>query len=47
MFRRDFPELTIAEVRSGLPYTATLLDRVADGLENSWHALLVIKEERG
>jgi AraC-like DNA-binding protein/tetratricopeptide (TPR) repeat protein len=31
---RDFPELTIAEVRSGLPHTATLLDRVADGLEN-------------
>jgi hypothetical protein len=26
--------LTIAEIRSGLPHTATLLDRVADGLEN-------------
>ena len=34
MLCRDFPELTIAEVRSGLPHTATLLDRVADGLEN-------------
>ena len=31
---RDFPELTITEVRSGLPHTATLLDRVADELEN-------------
>jgi hypothetical protein len=34
MLRRDFLELTIAEVRSGLPHTATLLDRVADSLEN-------------
>jgi hypothetical protein len=34
MLCRDFPELTIAEVRIGLPHTATLLDRVADGLEN-------------
>ncbi len=34
MLCRDFPELTIAEVRSGLPHTAVLLDRVADGLEN-------------
>jgi hypothetical protein len=34
MLCRDFPELTIAELRSGLPHTATLLDRVADGLEN-------------
>ena len=34
MLCRDFPELTIEEVRNGLPHTATLLDRVADGLEN-------------
>ena len=34
MLCRDFPKLTIAEVRSGLPHTATLLDRLADGLEN-------------
>lgn len=32
-FRRDFPELTIAEVRRGLPHTTKLLDRVANGLE--------------
>lgn len=31
---RDFPELTITEVRRGLPHTAALIDRVADGLEN-------------
>ena len=30
---RAFPELTIARVRSGLPYRSSYLDRVADGLE--------------
>jgi AraC-like DNA-binding protein/tetratricopeptide (TPR) repeat protein len=30
--RRDFPDLTIAQVRSGLPHTSLLLDRVAEGL---------------
>ena len=30
---KAFPELTIIEVRAGLPHTAKLLDRVAEGLE--------------
>jgi tetratricopeptide (TPR) repeat protein len=29
---RFFPELTVTQVRAGLPHTAKLLDRVADGL---------------
>jgi hypothetical protein len=29
---RSFPELTIAEVRTGLPHTVKLLDRVGEGL---------------
>jgi tetratricopeptide (TPR) repeat protein len=33
ILRRDFPELTITEVRRGLPHTAILIDRVANGLE--------------
>ena len=33
-FARAFPELTIAQVRSGLPYTVGFLDRVAEGLES-------------
>jgi adenylate cyclase len=32
-FARAFPDLTIAEVKAGLPYTAGFLDRVAEGLE--------------
>jgi len=32
-FTRAFPDLTIAQVRSGLPYRSSFLDRVADGLE--------------
>ena len=31
---RAFPDLTIAQVRSGLPYRSDFLDRVADGLES-------------
>lgn len=31
---RIFPELTIAQVRSGLPHRAGFLDRIADGLES-------------
>jgi tetratricopeptide (TPR) repeat protein len=34
MLRRVFPGLTIAQVRTGLPHTDVLLDRVAEGLEN-------------
>jgi TolB-like protein len=33
-FARDFPDLTIAQVRAGLPYTPGFLDRVAEGLES-------------
>lgn len=29
---RNFPELTIAQIMAGLPHTAPLLDRVAEGL---------------
>jgi len=32
---RAFPELTIVQVRSGLPFHPTYLDRVADGLESA------------
>ncbi|MGY3033018.1 AraC-like DNA-binding protein [Bradyrhizobium sp. USDA 4354] len=32
---RAFPDLTIAQVRSGLPYHPSYLDRVADGLESA------------
>ena len=32
---RAFPDLTIAEVRSGLPYRSSFLDRIADGLESA------------
>jgi predicted lysophospholipase L1 biosynthesis ABC-type transport system permease subunit len=28
-----FPNLTVVEVRTGLPHTSVALDRVADGLE--------------
>ena len=31
---RAFPELTVVEVRAGLPHTNVVLDRVADGLES-------------
>jgi AraC-like DNA-binding protein/tetratricopeptide (TPR) repeat protein len=31
---RAFPDLTIAQVRNGLPHTSILLDRVAEGLGN-------------
>ena len=31
---RAFPNLTIAQIRSGLPYRPSYLDRVADGLES-------------
>ena len=33
-FTRDFPDLTIEQVRAGLPYSASFLDRVAEGLES-------------
>ncbi len=33
-FARAFPDLTITQVRAGLPYTAGFLDRVAEGLES-------------
>jgi len=32
---RAFPDLTIAQIRSGLPYRSSYLDRVADGLESA------------
>jgi len=32
---RAFPDLTIAQVRSGLPYRSSYLDRVAEGLEGA------------
>ena len=32
---RAFPDLTIAQVRSGLPYRSGYLDRVAEGLESA------------
>jgi hypothetical protein len=32
--RHAFPDLTVAEVRTGLPHTSEVLDRVADGLES-------------
>ena len=31
---RVSPDLTIAQIRSGLPYRSDFLDRVADGLES-------------
>jgi AraC-like DNA-binding protein/tetratricopeptide (TPR) repeat protein len=31
---RTFPDLTIAQVRTGLPHTPVLLDRLAEGLES-------------
>jgi tetratricopeptide (TPR) repeat protein len=31
---RAFPDLTIAQIRSGLPYCSSYLDRVAEGLES-------------
>lgn len=33
VFTRAFPNLTIAQVRAGLPYSTGFLDRVAEGLE--------------
>ena len=32
---RAFPDLTIAQVRSGLPYRSSYLDRLAEGLESA------------
>ena len=32
--RHAFPDLTVVEVRTGLPHTSVVLDRVADGLES-------------
>ena len=32
-FAQTYPDLTITEVRAGLPYSASFLDRVAEGLE--------------
>jgi tetratricopeptide (TPR) repeat protein len=32
---RAFPDLTIAQVRSGLPYRSAYLDRIAEGLESA------------
>ena len=29
---QSFPELTIAEIRAGLPHTVKLLDRIGEGL---------------
>jgi AraC-like DNA-binding protein/TolB-like protein/tetratricopeptide (TPR) repeat protein len=34
-FTQEFPGLTIADVRSGLPWNASYLDRVAEGLESA------------
>jgi adenylate cyclase len=34
-FNRRYPELTIAQVRAGLPYSTLFLDRVAEGLESA------------
>ena len=31
---RVFPDLTIAQVRAGLPHTTYLLDRIAEGLNS-------------
>ena len=33
-FAHAYPELTIAEVRAGLPYSTKFLDRLAEGLES-------------
>jgi len=33
MFTAEFPDLTIADVRSGLPWNSHYIDRTADGLE--------------
>ena len=32
--RKSFPDLTITQVRTGLPHTARYMDRIADGLES-------------
>ena len=32
-FTAEFPDLTIADVRSGLPWNSHYIDRTADGLE--------------
>jgi adenylate cyclase len=37
---KAFPALTIAQVRSGLPHSISLLDRVSDGLESAGMPLL-------
>jgi AraC-like DNA-binding protein/tetratricopeptide (TPR) repeat protein len=34
-FTKEYPDLTIADVRSGLPWSASYLDRVAEGLESA------------
>jgi AraC-like DNA-binding protein/tetratricopeptide (TPR) repeat protein len=34
-FARAFPDLTIAQIRSGLPYCSSYLDRVAEGLRSA------------
>ena len=33
-FARAYPELTISQIRAGLPYSPNFLDRVAEGLES-------------
>lgn len=35
MLMRAFPDLTVSEVRRGLPFNAAYLDRVAEGLESA------------
>jgi len=34
-FTRAFPDLTIAQIRTGLPHTPSFLDRVSEGLESA------------
>jgi AraC-like DNA-binding protein/tetratricopeptide (TPR) repeat protein len=34
-FKRAFPDLTIAQIRTGLPHTGAFLDRVSEGLESA------------
>jgi hypothetical protein len=34
-WRRAFPNMTIAQVRAGLPFSRAIYDHVAEGLENA------------
>jgi adenylate cyclase len=35
VFKKEYPDLTIADIRSGLPWSPGYLDRVAEGLESA------------